>query len=90
MAAGKGQYYESHFKCRALQLNRPALEFCSDIFEAQLSENTKVFFFFARKNLTYLKFPFVSWHVRLSELNLGATFRLRIQNSSTHFIRRHF
>ena len=48
---GEGHYYESHFKCRALELNRRALEFCFDIFEAQLSENTKVFFFFAKKIL---------------------------------------
>ena len=46
----EGHYYESHFKCRALELNRRALEFCFNIFEAQSSGNTKVFFFFAKKS----------------------------------------
>ena len=57
---GEGHYYESHFKCHALEPNRRVLEFYFHIFEAQLSENTKVFFFFAKKNLTYLKFPSVA------------------------------
>ena len=87
---GKGQYYESHFNRRALELNRRALEFCFDVFEAQSSENTTVFFFLAKKNLTYLKFPFASEHVSLSELNLGATVRLRMHISLAHFNLRHF
>ena len=59
---GEGQYYELHFKCRAVELNHRALEFCFDTFEAQLSEDPNYFSFLLKKSyLPQISFCFVAY-----------------------------